>query len=314
MGFMAKKYQTGYVKASQSAWTALRANKGKIARLMLAQWAIKLAALALPLALVTFAPWPVWIAWALMGGMVLLAVLPLRFRMGELLRSWSSPRALRAPRSMNYGAWLKAGLLRGLRGLIWGLPFFAGLFFLLYGMEYMPFNEMGKIFQRFALGSGGTTADGMKVYGILMALSLVVLLVGWWRDAAMEFLPVRRLRLRALRRLTAQVRRRDLGRGRMVGYVLVNGLMMVPVLLGYGLVMLPYVQAKVRVSSNMLMTLNSILSLVKQPLPAPQIVGLLAVLVALHMPVYALRKMRLATLTRRLSRDLEEGGQGRAPR
>lgn len=255
---------------------------------------------------------PTWTGWVLTGLIFLAAVFPLRFWAGERLRFYSAPHQPLWNGGRAYAAWLRAGLLRCGRGLVWGLPFCAGLLFFLYGMEYLPFPELGQIMQKFAqiLGSEPTVAKGLLVFAGLMALCLLLFLWGWRRDMPMEYLPARSLGAVNTCRLAARVRRR--GKGRLFCNTLWNILLSLPALVGWAAVLLPYVRQEVRLTSNPLWTIKGIMTLMKQPLPAEQLGGIIAVLLLLYLPLCALRKMRNAVLTRRLTREGNGKEDGRA--
>lgn len=316
------------VPVGRAAYRACKTHAGAVTGLMLSQLLLRAAALA-PVyffsrleedslaegpvwAAQLFAGLPVWMGWALTGLIFLLAVLPLRFWAGERLRYASAPHQVRWQGTGAYAAWLRTGLLRFLRGLIWGLPFCAGLFLFLYGMEYLPFTELGQIMQKFALLLGGelSTVKGLMVFAGLLVLFLIIFLLGWRRDMPMEYLPARRLGAAGTCRFAAKARRR--GRGQLLKNTLWNILLSLPALAGCAAVLLPYAQAEVRVASNPLLTVKSVLNLLKQPLPMAQLGALIAVLLLLYLPFCALRKMRNAVLTRRLTSELNDGGHSRA--
>ena len=316
------------VPVGRAAWRACGAHGGAVAGLMLGQLLLRAAAFApaylfgrLEADSLAEAPawlrglWgalPAWTGWALTGLIFLLAVFPLRFWAGERLRYYSAPHQPLWKGGGAYAAWLRAGLLRCGRGLIWGLPFCAGLLFFLYGMEYLPFTELGQIMQKFAQAVGGepSVAKGLGVFAGITALFLLLFLWGWRRDMPMEYLPARSLGAMGTCRLAAKARLR--GKGQLLSNTLWNVLLFLPALAGWAVVLLPYVREEVRIASNPLWTIQGIMTLLKQPLPAAQLGGLMAVLLLLYLPLCALRKMRNAVLTRRLTREWNREEDGRA--
>lgn len=308
------------VSLGTAARRACAAHGGGLTLLMLGQALLRIAALA-PAYLcirgnegvleLPFSP-PVWAGWAATAVIYLLAVFPARFWAGERLRYYSAPRQPKPEGGGAYGAFLRCGLLRCLRGLTWGLPFCTGVGLFLYGMEYLPYNTLGQIVQKFAgiLGGEGTLLRGLMVIAGLLALFLLLFLWGWRRDVPMEYLPARRLGAAGVCRFAEKARLR--GRGEWAKNSLWNLLLFLPTVIGCVAVLLPYARAGVRVMSNPLLTLKSVLSLIRQPLPPAQLAGLAGVLLVLYLPLCALRKMRCAVLTRRLTREWNGQGGGHA--
>ncbi|MBE5783683.1 MAG: hypothetical protein E7329_10265 [Clostridiales bacterium] len=236
-------------------------------------------------------------------------LLPARFAMGERMRRMAVGK--KAPEARKgYALLFKAGLMKLGRGILWGLPFLIGLSLFLYGMEYLPYNDLGKILQKFVLFGEATSARGLIAVLLLLLLLLLAFAFGWRRDMAMEYLPVRKLGLKGMRQLTGKTRQR--GRGKLLKNTCANFLFTVPAVAGCALVLLPYAQENMRSSSNMLRTVQSLLQLMKEPLPNIQLLWLAAVAAVLYMPFFLYRKMRNAVLVQELTREWDDGEDGHA--
>ena len=298
-----------------TAYLALRGWSRKIALLMLNQVLLRVVSL-LPLIFfvnkISFAFFPAW-AWLILTGLIhLFAVIPMRFYAGEKFRQYSGSNPVPASGKIPYGVWLRCGLLRCGRGLLWGLPFLVGIILFLYGMEYLPFNTLGGSIQQFAtlLGREPSLNEGLAVVFALLVIFGVIFALGWWRDLPMEYLPARILGSRGVNQYAQKVRAR--AQGMMAKNMLQNMLLSLPAMIGALAVILPYILDNIRVTSNKLMLLQGILRVIKSPLPGMQILLLVLVFLILYLPCCALRKMRNAVLVRRLSQELNEQGGGHA--
>lgn len=298
----------------RAARRALWARGGKITWIMLSQVLLRLPALLMLVLFIRQLPFfflPAWgwlIPWTLMN---LFLVLPLRFWAGSALRACAAP-GLPPERHFPYGAFFRCALMRYARGLLWGLPFLAGAGLFLYGMEYLPFNTMGGYIQRFAalLGVEPTLDRGLIVVFALLLLLAAGFALGWRRDMPMEYLPAGRLGARGVCRCARKVRFR--GRGMLARNTLVNFLLSLPALMGGLAVLLPYAAGNLRVTGNKLMLLQSVMRLLKAPLPGKELLMLALVFLLLYLPLCALRKTRNAALVRRLSREWDAQGGGHA--
>ena len=143
----------------------------------------------------------------------------------------------------------------------------------------------------------------LLIFGMIFAL-------GWWRDLPMEYLPARRLGSWGVNQYAQKVRAR--AQGKMAHNMLGNMLLSLPAMIGALAVIVPYILDHIRITGNKLMLLQGILRVIKSPLPGMQIILLALVFLLLYLPCCALRKMRNAVLVRRLSRELNDQGDGRA--
>lgn len=310
---MGKGYKV--ISVGRAAGLALKAHSGKITLMMLCQLLIRMAALAPMLLFVHQTPLvflPAW-CWCIVSGLIyLFAVVPMRFHAGEIFRQYSAPNLAPPEKKIPYGVYLRCGLIRYARGLLWGLPFLAGISLFFYGMEYLPFNTLGGYIQQFAtlLGGDPSLDEGLIVVFALLLIFGVIFALGWWRDLPMEYLPARHLGSWGVNQYAQKVRAR--AQGKMAHNMLGNMLLSLPAMIGAVAVIIPYILDHIRITSNKLMLLQGILRVIKSPLPGTQIILLALVFLLLYLPFCALRKMRNAVLVRRLSRELNDQGGGHA--
>lgn len=186
-----------------------------------------------------------------------------------------------------YGSYLKAGVLRFLRGIAWGIPFFAGVSLFLYAMD-LPYTELGGILQKFVLFGPVTNARGLITVMLLLLLFLLLFIWGWRRDRMMELIPVKKESIGLIIRKP--------GKMQLLLHSMENVLLCLPALAGSALVIVPYVQGNMRSSSNILRVVQSLLGLIRQTPPLEVAVGLIAVYALLYMPLFLLRRLRTALL------------------
>lgn len=239
----------------------------------------------------------------------LLLVIPFRFYYGEKLRFYSAPNMPAPRRGRPYFTWLRCGIIRFARGLLWGLPFLAGMGFFLYAMEYMPFKELGQFFQRIAsFFFSGAEESGLVARGIILYFGGVFLMLllfawGWRRDLSMEYLPVRRIGVTGMLFSNRKARYRAFGLLR--GITAKNALLSLPAFLICLLILIPFAKENIRVSGNPLMTVRSVKNLFSEPLSGKPLLLLCGDYFLVYLPLLMLRKMRNAVLIRRLTQELD---------
>jgi len=256
------------------------------------------------------APAEIWLALAML--LYVLLVFPFRFYAGEGLSFVAGGLAEKPPRAVPYGAWLRHGLARQFRGLIWGIPFLAGAGYFIFGMKYMSFTQMWQPIQQLGLllFNRASMQEGMLTAGILMALFLVLFIFGWRRDMAMEYLNVRG---RSVGQTLKKMRRlRSCKRGKQALHFLVNFLLTLPAICGFAGVLVPYLKNNVYFSSNLQITLRSLTKLLETPLPADLMLRLFAVLMIWYLPLCVVRKLLNARLVKKLGESCSQEGEKHA--
>ena len=236
-------------------------------------------------------------------------MIPMRFWGREKMRRVFYSRHLNHRHKNIYKKWLKTGLLRYARGILWGLPFLAGMvYFMVFRRTldaktfWMPVRNLAVLAgQEANLGTGLlVTLALMTVFGLMYAY-------GWWRDLPVEYLPVRSLETNKTFHWSRRVRKKH-GK-EMRRNTFVNFFLGLPALIGFGAVLAPYVRANVDFSLSADMMVTQILRLLRTPLPASELLKLGAVAAVLYVPFWIFRKTRNAALMGRLMRENAHGGR-----
>ena len=147
----------GQIRSSvgKSAWKCLRKNIDGIMWVAFVTAALR-AAVFLPLLLCEEfgGRLPMWMGWVMAAAVYIAGVIPMRFWGREKMRRIFYTRHTNHRRSNVYEKWLLAGLLRYLRGLLWGVPFIAGVvYFTVFRLIYLLSSDQG--FNAFWLGQPG---------------------------------------------------------------------------------------------------------------------------------------------------------------
>lgn len=280
---------------------------GKMAALAISQALLRAAAFAwpflMPLLLGPDSALPGWL-WVVPSALIyVFGVIPCRCMAGEKLRAWTGGDAASLSGGKPYLRWLLAGLARYGRGIVWGLPFLVSVGYLADGYQNKPFNEMWEPIMKMAtlMGKEPTLAIGLPMAGALLALFGLVFAYGWWRDIALEYLPVRHMGVKKAFRSARSLRKK--GKGKLLSNIPVHVLLTLPSLAGFLLVLLPYVLSKVRAVSSIDLMVTQLLRVLRSPLPKEQLLLLLAVFLAVHLPLCMVRKARNAALMGKLMQD-----------
>lgn len=304
-----EKYSVG-----TSAWRACRRNARLLCNMGLFHYASRVLVMRILVlcAWISQNAWPEFWRYGLLSFCALLYIFvlfPARFAMGESMRWMAAGKKMPAVKG-KYAMRFKAGLMKLGRGMLWGLPFLLALSLFLYGMEYLPYNNLGRILQKFVLVREPTSARGLIVVALLLLLLLMLFALGWRRDMAMEYLPAKKLGLKGMRSAAAQARRR--GKGKLFQNSFINCILLLPAVAGWLLVLIPYALDNMRSSGNMLRTVQSLLNVLKEPLPFGLFVLLSLLSAVLYMPFFLYRKMRNAVLVQELTREWDDGEDAHA--
>ena len=253
---------------------------------------------------------PRWVAWLCAAAIYILGIIPLRFWAKEKMRRLFYSRHASNRKNYPYEKWVKTGLLRYGRGLLWGIPFLAGFFYFVIGYSVLdaktyeaPIHWLAMLLEGkapTATGAGNVTL-AMILIVCLMAFFACLFAYGWWRDLPVEYLPVQSIGTWKSFRWAKRIRKSN--ENEMRGHAAVNMLLTLPALIGFGAVAVLYVREKIDFSLPMQIVLNRVKNLLNNPLPTAQILQLIAVFVILYLPFCVLRKMRNAALIGKLMRD-----------
>ena len=243
---------------------------------------------------------PLWLGLILCVALHVLLVLPQRCWGGEKLRRIFYTRNLPdRPRNV-WRKWLKADLLRFLRGVAWGLPFLFCVGYFVYGYQVLAFTKMWQPVMHLAtvFGREPTMDMGLPIAGGLVVFFGLLFAYGWWRNVMFEYLPIRSLEMGQAFRWARRMRRHH--RGQLAGNTAVNALLSLPAVAGVMAVLIPYVMEKVDFSLSTDLVVQLLMRLLSTPLPRKQVLLLAAVGAVLYLPLCVFRKTRNAALAARL--------------
>ena len=251
---------------------------------------------------------PLWLSLAFALALYIALVIPMRFWAREKMRRLFYTRNLPQRKRNPYEKWLKTGLLRYLRGILWGLPFLAGFLYFVIGYKTLDAQTFEQPIHFLAMllngdpesPTGNVTLALVIIFGLLAVFGLLFA-YGWWRDLPLEYLPVRSLG--AVKSLHWSRRILKKYRGQMRKNTCVNFLLALPAAVGVGAVLVFYLISKVDFSLSSKVVFNLLLRTLRSPLPRPQLLELGAVLLVLYLPLWVYRKTRNAALMARLMRE-----------
>ncbi len=286
------------------AWKCLKKNFNGITTVAMVTVALRIAAL-LPLRLcVGFGgKLPVWMGFIMCAAVYIAAVIPSRFWCREKMRRMVYSRHLNHSQKDVYKKWLETGLLRYGRGLLWGLPFLAGVvYFTVFRSRldvktfWMPIRSLAVL-----AGQSPNIDTGFLVAMALMLIFGLLFAYGWWRDLPVEYLPARSLgpvkTLHWSRRILKKYRKA------MRANTLVNFLLGLPAWIALGAVLAPYVMSCVDFTLGSEMVLSQVLRMMRTSVPRKMLLILAGVMLLVYVPLWLLRKTRNTALIGTLMRD-----------
>lgn len=292
----------------QSAWKCLKNNVDGIAAVAAVTVALRIAVLIPVLLCADFGGGlPAWLGYALAALVYIFGVIPMRFWGREKMRRMVYSRHLNHHRKHVYKKWLITGLLRNARGILWGLPFLAGTVYFTVFRARLDVKTFWTPIQNLAVlvGQEPNIGTGFTIALILMAVSGLLFVCGWWRDLPFEYLPVRSLgpkkTLHWSRRILKKYRKE------MRQNTFVNFFLALPAWIGLGAVLVPYALAGVDFSLNPELVLSQILRLLRTSLPDSVLLMLGGVALLLYVPFWALRKARNTALMGALMKESAHG-------
>lgn len=300
---MSRSDQRKSLQTGRKAWKACGTHFGELIFILAVHLIVRLLVLA---PLFTFgmvkgnraADWAGVVLAALIYGAL---VIPLRFWSGEKMRRLFFSRN-QPPRGriIPYKKWLVTGLLRFGRGLLWGVPFLACAGYLVIGYNTLPFNVMWKPVQALAvlIGQEPNLKAGFPIAAVLLLVLAALFAYGWWREEAAEYLPARSLKPIQTIHWARKIRKEH--QSLLIRNTLVNVLLTLPALLGFGAVLVPYVMKNVDFSLSDQMIVTQAARLLKTGMPRQTVVLLLLIFALVYLPLLMVRKMRIASLVGQL--------------
>jgi hypothetical protein len=285
----------------RTAWKGIRKHFDSISTIAIVTIALRAAAFLPLLLCVDFGgKLPTWMGLIAGAAIYIAGAVPMRFWSREKMRRMFYSRHLNHRQQKVYEKWLKTGLLRYARGLVWGLPFLAGLvyftvFYSILDVQtfLMPLRSLAIL-----VGHEPDTSTGFLVAMGLIAFFGLIFAYGWWRDLPVEYLPARSLGPVKTLHWSRRIRKnhkKELRRN-----TFVNFLLCLPAFIGLGAVLVPYVLSHVDFSLSGEMVLNQLLRLRRTPPSPRELLMLAAVVLLLYLPFCIFRKTRNAALMGRL--------------
>ena len=299
----------------KTAWSGLKKNLNEIVTVALVTALLRAAAFLPMLLCVDYGgKLPMWMGWVMAAAVYIGGVIPMRFWGREKMRRIFYSRHLNHRHKHVYQKWLITGLLRYARGILWGLPFLAGMVYFTVFRRTLDAKTFWMPVRNFAVlaGQEANLGTGLLVTLALMTVCGLMYAYGWWRDLPVEYLPVRSLETKQTFHWSCRIRKKH-GK-EMRGNALVNFFLGLPALIGLGAVLTPYVRANVDFSLSADLMVTQILRLLRTPLPTAELLKLAAVGAVLYVPFWIFRKTRSAALMGRLMQECAHGAHSSSGR
>lgn len=291
----------------KSVWKCLKNNIDGIALVAVVTAVLRIAVFLPLLLCVDFGgKLPMWMGYALAVAVYIVGVIPMRFWGREKMRRMVYSRHMNQKQKGIYQKWLKTGLLRYLRGILWGLPFLAGTVYCIvyYPKDvktfWMPIRELARL-----VGQEPNIGTGFLVALALMAVFGLLFAYGWWRDLPFEYLPARSLGPKKTLHWSRSILKKH--RKEMRKTTLVNFLLALPAWIGLGAVLVPYALGSVDFSLSPEIVLSQVLRLLRSPLPGKVLMMIGGEVLLLYVPFWIFRKTRNTVLMGYLMREHGHG-------
>lgn len=240
----------------------------------------------------------------------ILVVMPIRCHGGESLRRMFFTRNLHSGDRIPYKKWLKTGLLRHVRGILWGIPLIALTAATVWWGHQLYYAKNApaqwRTVQDLArlVGKEPSMADGLPVaLGGIALLGLVFVLLfafGWWRDMPAEYLPSRSIGPVKTFHWVRRIRKHH--RKEVIRHTWTNMALCLPAALGvlavlarYGRRVLHYLSANKEAINGGSFQFRTVLSHLPKP-STNELLILAGVAVIIYLPLCVYRKMRNASL------------------
>ena len=283
------------ISIGKAAWQGIAGNFGKVTQVVVVR-ILGLGAALCPLLVsqgrggVLPAP----LAWLCSVLLYTFLVIPMRFWGREKMRRIFFHLSEDKPFQIPYQRWLSAGLLRYLKGLLWGLPFLACAAYFTIGRSRLDAKTFEAPIHWLSELLGGNVSLALAIIAALAALFGLLFAYGWWRCLAVEYLPVRSLKIKQVFHWAVRIRTNHGGELRK--NAVVNFLLLLPAIVGTGVVLGLYLAAAVDFSLGAQMVSTLLLRTLRSPLPTLQMAELAVIFLVLYLPLCVLRKMRDAAL------------------
>ncbi len=286
------------------AWRGIRKYFDAITTVAIVTAALRIAAvLPLFLSVDLGGRLPTWMSVVAALTVYVLGPIPMRFWGREKMRRMFYSRHMNHRKNNLYEKWLGTGLIRYLRGMLWGIPFLACIAYFAVFVRildaktfWMPVRSLAVV-----VGQEPNITTGLLVTLGLMALLGLLFAYGWWRDLPVEYLPVRCLGTVKTLHWSRRIRKRH--RGAMWKNLIVNIFLSLPFWIGLVAVLAPHVKSSVDFSLSADMVLAQVTRLFKEPLPTKTLLMIGGTVLFLYVPFWIFRKTRNAALMGTLIRE-----------
>ena len=226
------------------------------------------------------------------------AVIPMRCLNRESLRRAYYSRGHSTMESP-YLKWLLTGLVRHVRGWVWGLPFLGAAGYCVYYVaanydnENLPVKAMWGPVQNFPtlLGMPSSLIGGIAMVGVVLLLLGLLFAYGWRKDMAVEYLPVRSMEMSKVFRWARRMHRHHGPEMRKCTFI--NFLLWLPGALGLFAVAATELLDGVDISGPMAMS-GSLGDLIRNGVSSRFLILTGAVFFLVYVPLCVYRKVRIA--------------------
>lgn len=288
----------------RTAWRGIRKNLDGITTVAIVTAALR-AAVFLPLLLcVDFGgKLPLWMGLVAALTIYVVGPIPMRFWCREKMRRMFYSRHMSHRTNNVYEKWMGTGVVRYLRGILWGLPFLACIVYFTVFVRILDAKTFWMPVRSLAVlaGQEPNLSTGLLIALALMALLGLLFAYGWWRDMPVEYLPVRSLKMVKIFHWSRRIRKNH--RGELWKNLLVNILLCLPFWVGLAAVLVPYVRENVDFSLSADLVMAQLIRLLDQVPPMKTLLMMGGAALVLYVPFCIFRKTRNAALIGTLMRE-----------
>ncbi len=288
----------------RTAWRGIRKNFDAIITVVIVTAALRAAAFLPMLLCVDFGgKLPMWMGLVAALSVYVVGPIPMRFWGREKMRRMFYSRHMNHRVKNLYEKWMQTGIVRYLRGILWGLPFLACVvyFTVFVGILDAKTFWMPVRYLAVAVGQEPNLGTGLLITLALMALLGLLFAYGWWRDMPVEYLPVRSLKMVKTFHWSGRIRKKH--RGILWKNLIVNILLSLPFWIGLVAVLVPYVRENVDFSLSADIVAAQMIRLTNQVPPTKTLLMMGGAAIVLYLPFCIFRKTRNAALIGMLIRE-----------
>ena len=292
------------VSIRRTAWRGIRKHFNEITTVAIVTVLLRIAAFLPMLLCVDFGgKLPTWMGLVAAVTVYVVGPIPMRFWGREKMRRMFYSRHMNHRKKNIFEKWMGTGILRYLKGMLWGLPFLACMVYFTVFLRildaktfWMPVRSLAVL-----VGQEPNLTTGLLITLILIAAVGLLFAYGWWRDLPVEYLPVRSLDTVKTFHWSRRIRKKH--RGAMWKNAGVNFILSLPFWIGLVAALVPYVRDNVDFSMSADIVLAQVLRLFNDPLPTKTLLMIGGAVLLLYVPFWIFRKTRNAALIGLLMRE-----------